>query len=420
VRPPGGEAGQETSERGLHSFSITSVVELGLALTRLQRQVSSQEAFLTHVEVDGRLLGQRTDVPVRPSASRMTARGADRDVVAAVARLIADERIALWVGRGSQSATTEIQALLRRTGWPAIATPAAKGVVPEDYPAYIGVSSSIGHRSVPGALRAYAPSRLLVLGLETDEHDPFDTALVPRGGIVHVQPQPAVSSFPWNAPVLSVPADVGAFVEGLLRALPARGTETTLDARRPFPADPPSLPTPPCWVRPAVLMSRLQRMVLDCDDARILVDGRRATALAARHLRLLAPGRLRLLGRRAPAGQLVDGAIGAATAGGRVVCVTDDPFLLLSSQATVAAAKRLPVSWVVLNQGRSPDRRIEPVGLARAMGVEAVHVEREAFLDAALSRALTVDGPFVVEVVVNRRAGTSLSRNGHRVMQGWA
>jgi len=126
-------------------------------------------------------------------------------------------------------------------------------------------------------------------------------------------------------------------------------------------------------------------------------------------------------------------AVGFALADGkrRTVCLIGDGSAMYSIQALwTAAQRRLPLTVVVLNNGGYGAMRsfsqvmqvrgvpgldlpsIDFVQLAQSMGCDAARVSRCDELQAALSRALSFDGVFVLEVMLDSTVPMLYAKNG--------
>ncbi len=123
-------------------------------------------------------------------------------------------------------------------------------------------------------------------------------------------------------------------------------------------------------------------------------------------------------------GYALPGAVGVALArpGKRVVCLIGDGSLMYSVQALWTAAQHgLPVSVIVQNNAGDGAMRafsrvvgvtgapgidlpgLDLVALARGHGVVAARAERARDLDAALARAVSTPGPFLLDVALETR-----------------
>src|SRR5262249_30420077 len=111
-----------------------------------------------------------------------------------------------------------------------------------------------------------------------------------------------------------------------------------------------------------------------------------------------------------------------------------DGALLMNNEINTAVKYAARAVWIVLNDARygmcaqgmaklgmTADAEIPEVdfvGLARAQGADGVRLDRERDLDAALVRALSATGPFVVDVRIDRESqAPAAERNRSLVAQ---
>jgi benzoylformate decarboxylase len=128
-------------------------------------------------------------------------------------------------------------------------------------------------------------------------------------------------------------------------------------------------------------------------------------------------------------GWSVPAAVGVALAqpDKRIVCMVGDGSAMYSIQALwTAAHKKLPITYVICNNGGYriikqrllafhgsrhfvamdfKDPAIDFVGMAQSYGVEAMRVDRPDMLADALAKARTVNGPVLIDVVVDGKVG---------------
>jgi acetolactate synthase-1/2/3 large subunit len=168
-------------------------------------------------------------------------------------------------------------------------------------------------------------------------------------------------------------------------------------------------------------MDAIQRVVIDGHDARVMTEAGNSFLLGTHCLRFRSPNRYRVSSGFGSMGHAVAGVIGAALAGDRkAVAVVGDGAMLMQSEISTAVQYGIGAAWVVLNdsrygmiengmraQGFRPVETDMPgadfVTIARGMGADGVRVTSEDELDAALEAAMAADGPFVVDVQIDRR-----------------
>jgi acetolactate synthase-1/2/3 large subunit len=183
----------------------------------------------------------------------------------------------------------------------------------------------------------------------------------------------------------------------------------------------PSAHAPRKVVRLRQLMSAVQRRIVDGSDAILLTEAGNAFAWGNHALRFDEPGRYRTSMGWGSMGHASAGVIGAALGAERkAVALVGDGAMLMNSEVSTAVQHGIPAVWIVLNDARYgmveqgllglglPVRamsttipRCDFAAIARAMGASAVRVERERELDSAIEQAMSADGPFVVDVLVD-------------------
>lgn len=340
----------------------------------------------------------------------------DRAAVHQVAELMCSKRFGIWVGHGARHASRQVRALVDLTGAPVLATPRGKGIVSEFHPQFTMVTGLGGHPEGMQFLERYAPEFMLVLGTRLGEPSSgWDRRLVPPYGFVHVDIDPSIPGSALRGHVVAIHADIGAFLDELLAV--ADGIP-----HRPFRATTPHPRTPSTSresgaVRPKVLMSAIQRAVVDAGIP-LLVEPGSAMAWAANLLMMRRPSQLRIVGSFGSMGQMTCGVVGSALArGGPAVCLTGDGSMLMNNEINTAVEYGVAAKWVVLNDGRyqmcergmgfGPNDKharfaqCDFVKIARGMGAWGISVRRESELQPALCRALFDARPFLVDVVVD-------------------
>jgi acetolactate synthase-1/2/3 large subunit len=329
------------------------------------------------------------------------------------------ERFAIWVGYGARRAAGLIAELVRRTNAPVFSTPRGKGVFPEHDPRFLGVSGLGGHDDLAARLAAARVERVLVLGSRLGElSSSYDSGLIPRRGLVHVDLDPKVpgAGYP-EAETLAVQAEIAEFLTALLeRCDELGGPRAIVGDPRPAPAW--LEPRAEERVRPRYLMQCLQARVVEGSDAVILSETGNSLAWTNRHLRFPVADRYRMSGMFCPMGHVSAGILGTVATGRRALAVVGDGAFLMQNELSTAAAIRANAIWVVLNDARYGmcDQGLRCLGyppadlqfpevdflaLARSMGGDGVRVWRESQVNDALEWALRSRGPFVVDVIID-------------------
>jgi acetolactate synthase I/II/III large subunit len=397
------------------AYELNDPRELEMVARRLAIGLARPGGFAAHVAVPIAMQA----APCAPAAVGgvvVAPAGPDPRAVEAVS-LLTRERFAIWAGFGARHAATEIFELVERTGAPVLCSPRAKGTFPEDDPRFLGVSGFAGGVDLVERLAHYKPRRLLVLGSRLGEFTSFwDPRLVPEGGLVQVDVDlDAIGTAYPKAPVLAVHSEVSTFLGAVLASLP--------EARAPRSA--PSLrPAPPIAtygagrIRPEVLLGEIQHRVVEGSPAIVLTEAGNAFAWGNRLLRFSTPNRYRTSMGFGSMGHAATGVVGAALARGeKAIALVGDGAMLMMNEVSTAVRYGARAVWIVLNDGRygmieagMRAQGLEPVettipptdfaALAASVGAASLRVTAERDLPAALEVAMTCEGPFVLDVVI--------------------
>ena len=404
---------------------LETAEQLPQVLRRLESGLRRLGGYVAHISIPNAVQGASLSQPL-PALSDVQGYGPMRPAVhqSAIKRsvvLLSDGPFAIWAGFGARDAGAELRKLAERTGAPVMCSPRAKGVFPESHPLFIGVTGMGGHGSSAIAyMNEHKPHRVLVLGTRLGEPTSFwHPALVPEGGFVHVDVDPLVPGVAYpHAETYAVQADVGDFLARLTEAWPS-------DAK----ASPPALPKPhpeatapdgAGLVRPSVLMTAIQRVIVDASDAIVLAESGNAFTWATHNLKFAQPGRYRVSTNLGSMGHAATGVLGAAMGRGKAVAIVGDGAMLMNSSEVNTAVKRnLSAVWIVLNDGRYNMcyQGMDALGMAgvtdacfpsvdfammaTSMGATGIRVESEAELGQALEKALSAGGPVVVDVLID-------------------
>jgi acetolactate synthase-1/2/3 large subunit len=335
--------------------------------------------------------------------------------VAMAARLLAGARRPLVVVGGgvvAAGAEAELGAVVRRLGAPVVATVAGRGVVDERDPAFQGVLSDRRACREPLA----AADVILAVGTKLGHRSLEKLALTlgPEQALVHLDLDPTVVDRAFKARV----AVVGDARDGLARLLTALGEGATAAAwdrewlgRVRADAGPRYTPA----IRGLV---ETLRAALP-DDAIVVNDQTGLTYWLEWRFPVYAPRTFLYPTGSAALGYAVPAAIGAKVARPEraVIAIAGDGGFMYSVNELATAMKyRLPVVFLVLNDGRfgaikwlqelifqrwgeadlvNPDF----VALAHAFGARGERVDAVS-LAPAIARALAADLPTVIELPI--------------------
>ncbi|MCP3959354.1 MAG: thiamine pyrophosphate-binding protein [bacterium] len=412
--------------------------ELPEVARRLALGLARPGGFVAHVCLPMGLQSKHFDPPQEKRRVMVKAPSTAPEDVAYCAELLKEGKFAIWAGFGATEAAPLVQQLAERSGAKVLCSPRGKGIVPENHPLFVGVTGLGGHDTVADYIEDERPERILVLGTKLGEATSFwDQDLVPPQGFVHVDIDPDVpgTAFP-DSPTIGVQAEIGHFVTALLEHFPKKAVRAVGPARRlEMPAPLPIRGKEP--VRPQVLMSAIQRRVVQATDAMVLAECGNAFAWCNHYLRFSSAGRYRVSTLFGSMGHTAAGVVGAAMGReGKAVAVVGDGSMLMNSELSTAAQYQAPAVWIVLNDGgygmcRDGHRalgltdegvdfqQVDFAGMARAVGVSGTTVETEDQLDAAIDQAMAASGPFVVDVRIDAsEASPLLKRFESLIKQG--
>jgi len=402
-----------------HAATIEHPAELATVMRRISAGLAAPEGFVAHIHLPLSLQTTPSEGRLSSHVPAFPALLPHEDVVGQVARILVEERCALWVGFGARRAAGLVRALAERHSLPVLCSPRGKGIFPEDHPLFLGVTGVGGHAVVPGRLAELGVRRTLVLGTRLWECTSFwKPELVPPGGLVHVDMRPEVfgAAYPW-AETMGINAEIGAFLSALLARLPEPAREGVTARRVEGRAA--LEPRAEGMIRPRFLFEAIQRVVVESTDAVVLTEAGSAFLWGSHVLRFREPGRYRSGMHFGSMGHATTGVVGVVRSGRRrAVAIVGDGAMLMHGEVSTAVRYGFPAVWIVLN-----DRRygvvehgmrasgFEPVEtalpdtdfalVARGVGALGARVDREAELEAAIVAALDAERPFVLDVLID-------------------
>lgn len=318
-------------------------------------------------------------------------------------------------------------------------SPRGKGIFPEDHPQFIGVTGLGGHGSVFTYMQQQTPYRTLVLGTRLGEPTSFwNQALVPPGGFVHVDIDPTVPGVAYSkAETFAVQSDIKTFLQALLQHEQLLSNARVNALELPRPEKEPILAGADSPVRPEVLMEAIQKVIVEQSDAIILAESGNSFTWSTHLLRFSQANRYRVSTGVGAMGQAVTGVVGAAAArNGKAVAIVGDGAMLMNNEISTAVKYQIPAIWIVLNDARynmchqgmamlgltGADALIPEVDfatVARGMGAEAIRINKESEIEAALEQAMATTGPFIIDVIIDPdRRAPSKGRNAGLAAQG--
>ena len=330
----------------------------------------------------------------------------------------------VYLGLGSAGAGADLVALAERLEAPVATTFQGKGVFPESHPLFLW--NGFGAAAPPFA-RAVVGRRVatLAIGCRFSEVGTGSYGIDPPRPLVHADIDSAVFGRNYETDV-AVAADAAAFVRALLPRLVARPRD---DALRSLIREGHEQVWRDWLARPAadrVTPARLLQAIQEAlgPETVFTSDSGNGTFLAMECLRLERPGMFLAPVDYSCMGYSVPAAIGAKLA--RPDCPVaalagDGAFLMTGLELLTAANHHVPVAVFVLRdrelaqisqfQATALNRKTaselpdyDAGGLARALGVEALPLARDADIPATLGRVreiLAAGRPVLVDVAID-------------------
>jgi acetolactate synthase I/II/III large subunit len=432
---PNGYANPDVYRPG-RLFDVVAVLEspkqLQTLAGRLANGLAGPGGFAAHVVIP-------TDVQVASAGEPLTVTSQRRMTPAPtphdadeLAALLAEDPFAVWVGWGARHHAPAVRRLLDLTGAGVLSSPRGRGIA-DHHPGFLGVTGNGGHDDVVAQLARSGAQRVLVLGSALSEPTSgWLPGLVPPKGFVHVDLDSSVFGHAYPAAAtVGVQADVGAVLDALLARADAlvhrMGPEPSPRVRAAV-----SAAGEPGTIHPTALMAAIQRTLVDTTDMPIFGDASSAMFHGTRHLVFETPGRWLVEGRVGAMGWAGAAVVGAASGrGGPAAAICGDGAMHMQDEIGTAVRYDIRAIWIVLNDAglgivRTGMRRTGRIlhdadyppadfaAVARAKGAEAARVTSLDGLDAALEAAMCAPGPFLVDVLIDRRAEPPIGARAKR------
>ncbi len=403
-----------------YATTLENDAELPEIARRLAQGLAQPGGFVAHISIPTGIQSSPSKVSVPQVAFSQTIATPSSEVIAECVKLLCEGPFAIWVGFGARGAAQEIRQLVEKTGAAVMSSPRGKGIFPEDHPQFVGVTGFAGHASVLNYMQEQRPLRALVLGTRLSEFTSFwRPAMIPERGFIHVDIDTQVPGVAYpSAETFAIHSDVGMFVKALLERLP-ENLERSAVLSLPRQERTTINPCTEGLVRPEVLMDAIQYAIVEGSDAVVMAESGNSFAWAIHRLQFAQPGRFRISNGFGAMGHLVTGVVGAAFGrNGKAVAIVGDGAMLMNSEVSTAVKFQIPAVWIVLNDARynmcdqgntaqglkGADTEIPQtdfVQIAKAMGADGIRSETESDLEAALEKAMTSRGPFVVDVIID-------------------
>ncbi len=418
-----------------HSYLLQSTDELASTF---------REAF--HIAKTGRPGPVLIDVPSDIASAEMvfeypdgvslpsyrpTYKGNAKQIRAAVEDIVAAKRPVLYAGGGivSSGASEELVALADAMQIPVVTTLMGKGGFPASHPLNLG---PVGMHGAKYSNLAMTEADLIIAAGArfSDRVTGKISEFAPHARIIHIDIDPAEIGKIRDAQVPIV-GDLKGVLAALVAALEKRGARPNTDEwlalinqwRERFPFYHPNVGDEPDKIVPEMVLTTLSRL-LDPERSIVVTEVGQHQMWAAQFVdrecprTFLSSGGLGTMGFGFPA------AIGAAVAcpDKQVVCVAGDgSFQMNSQEMATAAINRVPVKVLVMdnrclgmvhqwqklfyNERYSStllDANPDFVKLADAYSWQAERISDPAEVEGALERMLAADGPYLLDVVIDR------------------
>ncbi|NKC34274.1 thiamine pyrophosphate-binding protein [Falsiroseomonas selenitidurans] len=431
--------------RGLLPASVACIsAGQAAALLRAQVAMAVSRGVATHLALPPDLLAETLAADdarfAPPPLGAMQERRVALPALSAAARLLGEaRRPVVVVGRRAHGAGAEILNLAERLDAPVIAALDGKGAVDESHRLYLGVLGIFGFPGIAATARVVAEADLVVaFGVENLKPFLTDGAHVQRRAVLQVQPEPAFLSAEYESlDALSGPMPAIATALAIAqRPAPSGGRVLELAAERlavmedvlarleqAETAAATPLATP--LANPLDFLLQLNTRL--GPDHVLAVDTGSHTIWAALFLRLKHGQRMLVSARLGTMGFCLPALIAAQLAepGKRAIgLIGDGGFGMTGMELATAAALRLPIILVVVNNGVLQNvsaQQAEPwgvalanpdfVALARAHGGDGAAVDGRTDLDQVLDRAFAPrDMPFLIDLRCDPALLAPLSR----------
>jgi acetolactate synthase I/II/III large subunit len=364
----------------------------------------------------------------RPVESRPV----DRDAIRRAAKLLAEARRPCFLaghGVALSNASEELTRLARTLGAAVVTSPKGKGVFPEDDPLSLGVLGFGGHERGEKYVESGDIDVLVIVGSSMNEFVTNAWTLQPRPRTALIQIDVDAASIAKNYPVdLAIVGDARASLQALGAAIsrqPRRASEplgafpSSQAAPVPRVAEPPDDDHEPLKPQKVVLALRDAMP----EDAMLFVDTGNSILWATHYFQVRRPDTYFIDLGLGAMGSAVAGVVGGAMASPRrraVALVGDAAFAMHGCEVHTAVEGKLPIVWVVLNNGghgmvhqgdtlmkgkdlgvalfRVP---IDIAAMSRAVGARAESVDTISQFRRAIDEALAFDGPTVIDARID-------------------
>ena len=386
-----------------------------------------------HLSIASDLLaGPPATRPLELYQAQRRAQPMDAEAMELMAEALERSRCPLfYIGDDAGLEAERLLTLATTLGGCVVSSPGGKRWLNHAHPAFRGVLGFSGHASAARAIRS--ADLVLAFGATFDELSTNAWTALPALEIYSVDRHARhAQRVPHTRPVI---ADPGRLIDWLTSRA---GQRARPSAQRPRHATPRLVPCEAsAKIHPAKLMRWLGQALPE--DVVVHVDAGNGFAWSTRELERTRPDTYRVAMGLCSMGWAVGAVLGAAVARRRrTICVTGDGSMLMSSlELTVAVERRLPITYIVLNDSglgmvrhgqrlagaESVAHDITPVRfdrLARACGARGVRVTTLRQLAQVSRRFLSSDegGPLVIDAVIDPEAVPPMAERVAGLAQG--
>jgi acetolactate synthase-1/2/3 large subunit len=340
------------------------------------------------------------------------------------------QKIIVLAGPGVLHAqgTDALRAFAERFDIPVATTLSGKGLISESHPLALGVFGYGGSHWAIDAIRSDETDILIVIGSGLSQRDTmqWDPKMLPSKALIQIDVDPLIIGRTWAGKV-AVVANAGEALQRLAAIKDAAGLEAGRAERRAFlaqirergpnqyqPEDTKSDAVP---MHPARVVTELRAAFPG--NGVLCVDSGAHRAWFAEYWDVREPGTHFSLTNLGPMGGAIPLGIGAKLARPEqplMVATGDGCMLMHGMEVHTAAREKVPLVIALMNNqsygniyyraskmGPGPERLtdipgIDWVAFARSMGGDGERVDRPDDIAAAIGRALSAKGPYLLDL----------------------
>jgi acetolactate synthase-1/2/3 large subunit len=403
-----------------YSTAITHPAQVPYRLARALQLAQTAPFGPVHLSIPSEILAglPEPEAPsVWPAQLSMSPPIDELAVSALISQILESKRPVFYVGDDAGPDAHLLATLAQALGGHVVSSPAGKRWVSHRDRNYLGVVGFAGHLRAQNAIAC--ADLIVAFGATFDEFSTNSWSVFAGSQVIAVDRH---ASFVYRQPGAQlVIAETGQIVRRLQEILSIN--ESKQRSKTFYPPSMPARCTSENLVHPSDLMNWLNSKLPD--DVAVHVDTGSSMAWATRDLSRVSPDTYRVAMGICSMCWAISAVIGAAVANGdRVICVTGDGAMLMSSlELTVAYEHQLPITYIVLNdsslgmvrhgQRLSGDESIATQIpsvrfdlLAQSCGVDSLRVESLAELEQVPPGWLgdSSGGPKLIDVKIDPSA----------------